>query len=165
MSITPIGRLISLLPADQSLPSDSLTLFYGLNEMLAGVVETKEACSAEVMQTKLPQINGTPTMYIPSCETVSTQISTRKENPTNNETPTKPTIVPYPASALPCQSNTPTSNSVRSFNDHTVKVQKYQKDIRYLESHCKHGILHLIHVHIKRETIDAAGRMTTTKET
>ena len=36
-SITPIGRFIFPVPADQSLPSDSPTLFNRLDKMLAGV--------------------------------------------------------------------------------------------------------------------------------
>ena len=124
-------------------------------------------------------------MYIPNCESIATQFSTQKKSEpavpdfsTVNEAATvEDQIVPPPSflQSVPLHQPfpTPTSsqlpspvNSPVGFSEPApVRIPyQYLKDIRYLETHCKHGMLRPIHVHIKRRIIEPNGRRVKSKE-
>ena len=79
----------------------------------------------------LPHEDETPTMYIPSCDSVATQIS--------------PVKLAEPTPNLPCASG--------------IAKPVVNVDANYVETHCPHGSKRPIHVHIWRKILKPSGEI------
>ena len=183
ISITRVEPVVS------PLPNDSPTLFNRLDQMLAGVdrsVTKEQQELGQAVKSILPEASDvTHTMYIPNCESIATQFSPQKKNESavqdfsavNEATTVEDLIAPPPSflQSVPLHQPfpTPTSSQLPSPVNSPVAFSEpapsktphqYLQDMRYLETHCKHGMLRPIHVHIKRRIIEPNGRRVKSKE-
>ena len=168
--------------ADTETLKTDIPLFKHLDGIIAGAEHRGESSGNTVAQSELqlavrsilPHINTeAPSMYIPDCESISTQYSPQKM--TNEEvgpqemnipTPTAPvsTLSSVMASVMASPISINSSPTVPNILPSAPKANRshqipnhLRQNVRYLETHCRHGILRPIHVHIRKEVFKPNG--------
>ena len=163
--------------ADAKTLTSDTPLFEHLEGIIAGADEREgsadtvaESEVAQAIRSILPVETDVPTMYIPDCESVSTQYSPRmladddvRPATTRNDngdiaTPPEPAGT-MASMASPISTDTPTTpvsipimspNMTKPIHSSQIPTHLRQ-NVRYLETHDRHGILRPIHVHIRKD--------------
>ena len=124
------------------------TLFNNLEGMLAGGTDQQPR-------------NRSQNQSFPKLQKLQTvKVSPQKQEPINTENYTPP--VPFQASPASTTSQMPPpTRSSSLFSSQLANsskiVPQYLKNIQFQETHCKHGILWPIHVHIKCRIVEPNG--------
>ena len=180
-SIEPMGQAVSPIPESEDLQSESATpLFKELGSMIANVDKPRvdDPELEKAVKSILPKEKDTPTMYIPNCDTTGTQSSPQKDDVEEDRPEISPELPPLTCEErslrkspkakpeAPVQECMATISSASNIEPAAGKQRRpsngvpsrISKDVRYRETHCRHGILRPIHVHIKTDVTEPNGR-------